>query len=253
MEIHSGNARQYAGRQFGDRADHFYLKPLITGDSMPYHIAPTVIVDGTLYTLLAFSIATWSLIVFKIWQFARHGYQDRRFTRAFWEASDLESAKALPVIAANGPQARIAQRGFGWLNEMQATSGQAIKFRGSPEELLGQTLRVQTQEEQRALESGLTLLASIGSTAPFVGLFGTVLGIMHALHEISQSGSASLDVVAGPIGDALIATAVGIAVAVPAVLAYNFFGRRAKQHRQVLDNFAGSFLHLVFNTDGSQG
>jgi biopolymer transport protein ExbB len=220
---------------------------------MPYHIAPTVIVDGTLYTLLAFSIATWSLIVFKLWQFARNGYQNRRFTDAFWEAADLESAKAIPVIAARGPQARIAQRGFGWLNEMQATSGQALKFRGSPEELLGQALRIQTQEEQRALESGLTLLASIGSTAPFVGLFGTVLGIMHALHEISQSGSASLDVVAGPIGDALIATAVGIAVAVPAVLAYNFFGRRAKQYRQTLDNFAGSFLHLVFNTDTYRG
>jgi biopolymer transport protein ExbB len=220
---------------------------------MPHHIAPTVIVDGTLYTLLAFSIATWSLIVFKVWQFTRNGYQNRRFIHAFWEAADLESAKALPVMAVRGPQARIAQRGFGWLNEMQATSGQTLKFRGSPEELLGQTLRIQTQEEQRELESGLTLLASIGSTAPFVGLFGTVLGIMHALHEISQSGSASLDVVAGPIGDALIATAVGIAVAVPAVLAYNFFGRRAKQHRQALDNFAGSFLHLVFNTDNSQG
>jgi biopolymer transport protein ExbB len=253
MEIHSGNARQHAGRQFGDRTDHFYVKPLKAGDTMPHHIAPTVIVDGTLYTLLAFSIATWSLIVFKIWQFTRNGYQNRRFALAFWEASDLESAKALPVIAARGPQARIAQRGFDWLNEMGATSARALKFRGSPEELLGQTLRVQTQEELRALESGLTLLASIGSTAPFVGLFGTVLGIMHALHEISQSGSASLDVVAGPIGDALIATAIGIAVAVPAVLAYNFFGRRAKQHRQALDNFAGSFLHLVFNLDGEQG
>jgi biopolymer transport protein ExbB len=194
---------------------------------MPTHIAPTVIVDGTLYTLLAFSIATWSLIVFKGWQFARHGYQDRRFSQAFWAAADLDSAKAIPVITVRGPQARIAQRGFSWLNERQATSGQTLEFRGVPEERLGQTLRLQTQAEQRALESGLTLLASIGSTAPFVGLVGTVLGIMHALHEISQSGSASLDVVAGPIGDALIATAVGIAVAVPAVLAYNFFGKRA--------------------------
>jgi biopolymer transport protein ExbB len=251
MEIHTGDARQHSGRQFGDRTDHFHVKPLIAGDSMPTHIAPTVIVDGTLYTLLAFSIATWSLIVFKGWQFARHGYQDRRFSQAFWAAADLDSAKAIPVITVRGPQARIAQRGFSWLNERQATSGQTLEFRGVPEERLGQTLRIQTQAEQRALESGLTLLASIGSTAPFVGLFGTVLGIMHALHEISQSGSASLDVVAGPIGDALIATAVGIAVAVPAVLAYNYFGKRAKQHRQALDHFADSFLHLVFN-DGNR-
>jgi len=220
---------------------------------VPFHIPPTVIVDGTLYALLAFSIATWSLIVFKTWQFARNGIDNRRFASAFWDAPDIGSAESLPLFTARGPQARIAQHGFGWLNEMHATSGQAIKFHGSPEELLGQTLRVQTQEEQRALESGLTLLASIGSTAPFVGLFGTVLGIMHALHEISQSGSASLDVVAGPIGDALIATAVGIAVAVPAVLAYNFFLRRVKNHRLELDHFAGSFLHLVFNTDNKQG
>jgi len=220
---------------------------------MPHHIPPAVIVDGTLYTLLAFSIATWSLIVFKIWQFTRNGFQNRRFSSAFWGASDLGIAESLPVFTARGPHARIAQHGFEWLNEMRSASGKALKFRGSPEELLGQALKMQSQVEQRALESGLTLLASIGSTAPFVGLFGTVLGIMHALHEISQSGSASLDVVAGPIGDALIATAIGIAVAVPAVLAYNFFLRRVKHHRLELDHFAGSFLHLVFNTDNTQG
>ncbi|MDD5413112.1 MAG: MotA/TolQ/ExbB proton channel family protein, partial [Methylobacter sp.] len=83
----------------------------------------------------------------------------------------------------------------------------------------------------------------------FVGLFGTVLGIMHAMHEITASGSTSLDVVAGPIGDALVATAIGIAVAVPAVLAYNFFLRRVKQHRSSLENFVASFLHIALSTD----
>jgi biopolymer transport protein ExbB len=220
---------------------------------MPYHIPPTVIIDGTLYTLLAFSVATWSLIVFKAWQFARNGLHNRRFISVFWNVPDLAAAEALPLLTARGPNARIASRGFGWLAEMQATAGQSIKFRGTPAELLEQTLKMQTQEEQRALESGLTLLASIGSTAPFIGLFGTVLGIMHALHEIGQSGSASLDVVAGPIGDALIATAIGIAVAVPAVLAYNFFVRRAKHHRQMLENFAEGFLHLAFTANSERG
>ena len=98
------------------------------------------------------------------------------------------------------------------------------------------------------MESGLTILASIGSTAPFVGLFGTVLGIMHAMHDITESGSSSLDVVAGPIGDALVATAIGIAVAVPAVLAYNFF-LRVKLHRAGLENFVVSFIHAALNTD----
>ena len=99
------------------------------------------------------------------------------------------------------------------------------------------------------MESGLTMLASIGSTSPFVGLFGTVLGIMHAMHEITASGSTSLDVVAGPIGDALVATAIGIAVAVPAVLAYNFFLRRVKHQRAGLENFVAGFLHIAFSAD----
>lgn len=212
---------------------------------MPNHIAPTVIVDGTLYTLLAFSIATWSLIVFKIWQFARHGYQNRRFTDAFWEASDVESAKALPIMTARGPQARIAQRGFGWLNEMQATSGRMLKFHGSPEALLGQALRIQTQKEQHALESGLTLLASIGSTAPFVGLFGTVWGVFHALTNIGQGGAATLEQIAGPVGEALIMTGLGLAVAIPAVLAYNACARSNRLVLAKLDAFAHDLFALL--------
>lgn len=127
-----------------------------------------------------------------------------------------------------------------------------MKYRGTPQNLLEQALRESTLNEQRRMESGLTMLASIGSTAPFVGLFGTVLGIMHAMHDISASGMASLDVVAGPIGDALIATAIGIAVAVPAVLAYNFFLRRAKHHRTALEHFVEGFLHVAFDTQTSK-
>jgi biopolymer transport protein ExbB len=92
------------------------------------------------------------------------------------------------------------------------------------------------------------VLASIGSTAPFIGLFGTVWGIMHALKDISQAGSASLDVVAGPIGEALIATAIGIATAIPAVLAYNYFLRKVKLTEADLENFATDFLHLALKT-----
>lgn len=219
---------------------------------MPYQIAPEAIIDGTLYTLLIFSAITWTLILFKIWQFAKNNYYNRRFNDAFWDAPDLAAAEILPAPTARGPLARIARCGFAWLAEMQQAGGKSLKYHGVPQELLEHTLRVQTQKEQRAMESGLTLLASIGSTAPFVGLFGTVLGIMHALQDISKLGSASLDVVAGPIGDALIATAIGIAVAVPAVLAYNFFLRRAKHHRIGLENFVDAFLHIVFEADANK-
>ncbi len=214
---------------------------------MPFHVAPAIIIDGTLYTLLAFSLVTWTLIFFKIWQFAKNNYYNKRYSTAFWNAPDLTEAERLPTDTARGPKARIALCGFTWLAEHNdPVSGANLKFRGEPQDLLEQALRKQTQDEQKRMESGLTMLASIGSTAPFVGLFGTVMGIMNALQDISKSGSASLDVVAGPIGDALIATAVGIAVAVPAVLAYNFFLRRAKHHRASLEHFVDGFLHIAF-------
>ncbi len=218
---------------------------------MPNHISPTVIIDGTLYALLVFSIATWTVILFKIWQFTKNSYYNRSFTKAFWDAENLEQAKTLPLEASKGPQARIAQQGFAWMSESQQFAGKSLKYRGIPEELLEHSLLVQMQQEQHKMESGLTLLASIGSTSPFVGLFGTVLGIMHAMHEITASGSTSLDVVAGPIGDALVATAIGIAVAVPAVLAYNFFLRRAKQQRAGLENFVVSFMHIASSANAN--
>lgn len=220
---------------------------------MPTHIAPEIIIDGTLYTLLAFSVATWTVILYKTWQFANNSYRNRRFDKMFWEAADLAQAEAVPVDTALGPQARVARQGFAWLQESRRAHGRQLKYVGAPADLLQHSLQVQTQQELHAMESGLTLLASIGSTSPFVGLFGTVLGIMHAMHEITASGSTSLNVVAGPIGDALVATAIGIAVAVPAVLAYNFFLRRIKHHRAGLENFVTSFLHIALHMDQNHG
>jgi len=216
---------------------------------MLQHISPTAIVDGTFYILLAFSVVTWTLIIFKSWQFSRNSYWNRLFNNTFWGSATLADAEALPSSTFKGPQARIARQGLTWLAESRQASAKSLKFRGTPSDLLEQSLFVQMQEEQHLMESGLTMLASIGSTAPFVGLFGTVLGIMHAMHQITESGSTSLDVVAGPIGDALVATAIGIAVAVPAVLAYNFFLRRVKLQRAGLENFVTSFMHAALSTD----
>jgi biopolymer transport protein ExbB len=220
---------------------------------MPFHIAPDIIIDATLYILLVFSLITWTLIFFKIWQFTKNSYYNKQFNAAFWSAVDIKAAEQLPAEKTRGPKARIAACGFAWLAEMNdPETAASLKFCGSPQELLEQSLRKQTHIEQKRMESGLTMLASIGSTAPFVGLFGTVMGIMNAMHDISAKGSASLDVVAGPIGDALIATAIGIAVAVPAVLAYNFFIRRAKHHRAALEHFVDSFLHIALGNKTGQ-
>jgi len=212
-------------------------------------VSPAIIIDGTLYTLLAFSVATWTLIIFKSWQFSNNDYLNRFFNSAFWKTTTLAEAEGLPVEVFRGPQARVAQQGLKWLTENRQSHTKSIKFLGTPSELLEQALLEQMQTEQHLMESGLTMLASIGSTAPFVGLFGTVFGIMHAMHQITESGSSSLDVVAGPIGDALVATAIGIAVAVPAVLAYNFLLRRVKLQRAGLENFVTSFMHVALSSD----
>jgi biopolymer transport protein ExbB len=208
-------------------------------------ISPNFIIDLTLYVLLAFSVATWTLIFYKVWQFYNNHRCNERFEAAFWQLRNLQQINSLALHEIEGSQARLAHEGIAWLNEQQKSTGAIIKHFGNANELLEQTLKVKLQEEQQTMESGVTILASIGSTAPFVGLFGTVLGIMNAMHNITSSGSTSLDVVAGPIGDALVATAIGIAVAVPAVLAYNFLLRRIKIQRIQLENFVISFLIMA--------
>jgi len=203
------------------------------------------IVTWTLYALIAFSVVTWTVVLLKLWQNLRAGAANRGYTKAFWSAQSLAAASAL--THGDGPAARIAARGFDALRPAGAES-QDLEHAGDRRDLLERCLRQQLQRERRSLESGLTILASVGSTAPFVGLFGTVWGIMNALQDITKAGSASLDVVAGPIGEALIATAVGIAVAVPAVLAYNFFLRRVKIICADLEDFATDFVNLAVKT-----
>ena len=205
-----------------------------------------LIVQFALYGLVVFSIVTWVLIFAKGFQHWKLARQDSAFTKKFWSASSLDAAAALAGGA--GPKARLAEAGFDALQITEAggtSAGHDLEHSWDRQELLERHLRQQIQKEYQSLESGLAVLASIGSTAPFVGLFGTVFGIIHALSAIGKSASASIDVVAGPIGEALVATGVGIAVAVPAVLAYNFYVRRLKVTAAELDNYATDFVNLA--------
>ncbi|MDB6062218.1 MAG: MotA/TolQ/ExbB proton channel [Verrucomicrobiaceae bacterium] len=197
--------------------------------------------NGTLWLLGLFSIATWLLILVKGVQQTRVKAANNRYKKAFWGAANLNAAVA--VDEGDSPASRLAKVGFGALREADVAND--LEHSGERQDVLERYLRQQLQRERHSLDSGLAILASIGSTAPFVGLFGTVWGIMHALHDIGQKGSASLDVVAGPIGDALIATGIGIAVAVPAVLAYNFFIRRLKLIGADLEDFATELVNLA--------
>lgn len=197
--------------------------------------------------LLLMSLASWYLILRKglrlFMQRSRGSAVD-----AFWLAPQLETGLGILKQRAAGSsfdelacQADIAIRHFD--TRGQQTLGGTLE-RG---EFLTRALRQSIARSTASLEGGLTTLASIGSTAPFVGLFGTVWGIYHALVGISVSGAATLDRVAGPVGESLIMTAAGLFVAIPAVLAYNTFNRANRVELAELDAFAHD-LHAFFTT-----
>jgi len=221
--------------------------PAANAAPITHDITSSLIVDSTLNILIVFSVLTWALIVIKAIQHIRISHHNRLYGKKFWGAADFQTAALLKNE--KGPAARVASVGFTTLQEADGgTTTHDLEHTGDRQELLDRRLRQQMQKERGALESGLAILATIGSISPFVGLFGTVWGIMGALTNISKSGSASLDVVAGPIGEALVATAVGIAVAVPAVIGYNFFIRRNKVIWAYLDDFSIDFVHLALKT-----
>ncbi|QSA97600.1 MotA/TolQ/ExbB proton channel family protein [Methylococcus sp. EFPC2] len=201
------------------------------------------IVQITLWVLIGFSVVTWGIIFYKLWVLWRIGQRNREYGREFWDAADLVAAGSLEQ--SDSALGRIAGAGFHVLSDVQNKATRKLELSGDIQSILERSLRQQISKERKVLEQGLSMLASVGSTSPFVGLFGTVWGIMHALEDISKAKSASLDVVAGPIGEALIATAIGIAAAIPAVLAYNFFLRRINLCEAELEYFATDFLNLA--------
>ncbi len=201
------------------------------------------IVQLTLWVLIGFSATTWGMIFYKSWLLWSISQCNRKYAEQFWTARDFK--KAADLDQGSSALGRVALVGFQVMRNINENAIPMLQHSGDIELILERTLRQQISKEYKTLEQGLSLLASIGSTSPFVGLFGTVWGIMHALQGISQAKSASIDVVAGPIGEALIATAIGIAAAIPAVLAYNYFLRRVKSCQDELEYFASDFLNLA--------
>lgn len=201
---------------------------------------------GVFLTLLLMSVATWSLILGKTLGAWRIRHASTRFQSAFWDARG--SAPALAVSEASvSPLAAIARAGIRGLNHYRSRDPVCLGDACSADEFLVRSIRNAMNREQARLQGGLTILASVGSIAPFIGLFGTVWGIYHALIDIATTGSASLDVVAGPLGEALVATAAGLAAAIPAVLAYNAATRFNRTQAQAMDAFAHD-LHAYLTT-----
>lgn len=204
------------------------------------------IVDVTLLVLILLSIVTWSIAVIKLRAFRADDRVARAFLDGFRARRSWRERAALAREAA-GDYADLTGMGYAVCAELSGEEGRGCDAQ-ELQEILDRELRKQGQLMNRRRERGLAELASIGSTAPFIGLFGTVWGIMNALKTISATGQASIDVVAGPIGEALIATAVGIATAIPAVLAYNYFLRQQRVHVSELDGFSEDLLrHAMRN------
>lgn len=207
------------------------------------------IVDLVLWFLGFLSLITWTIIIAKFVTFTLSKGNNQKFIKSFRNISHLGELKQL-LVSSKGSLSRVCQTGLDEVQAIQTTAPGASA--DDKYKMLMHGLRQSAHEEQTRMESGLGFLASIGSTAPFIGLFGTVWGIMHALKDITKAGSAGLDIVAGPIGEALIATAIGIAVAVPAVLAYNYFLRRTKLSAADMDNFASAFQYLVIKSSAGR-
>lgn len=213
-----------------------------------------IVVPAVLGCLIVLSVITWALLMIKLVQFGRARTQNKRFQKNFWAAESLAQGESVTETA-SGPMADIARSGFAVVTGRDIASGSRdLAHQIDRGERLERALRQQIERERRALEGGLAVLASFGSTAPFIGLFGTVWGIMGALVNIGASGSTGLQAVAGPVGHALVATGLGIAVAVPAVLIYNFLVRRMKAGLYAMNDFAHDFYALCqqsgFQSDG---
>lgn len=201
------------------------------------------IVDFVLIILVLLSILTWVIAIYKIRQEKSKLDEERLFSEAFWNCATWEDART--VVADNySDLAGLAEAGYAVYDEYLANP-HSLKHAGEVNEVLERPLRHKAEEILRVREKGLSELASIGSLSPFIGLFGTVLGIMGALQGIGELGQASIDIVAGPIGEALIATAIGIAAALPAVFFYNYFNRRLRLITTNFEGFINDFLRLA--------
>jgi len=211
-------------------------------EANPYGLAALwregdAVAKGTLGVLLLMSLGSWTVFFSKLIEQARLGRQTREAQAVFWQAGSVR--QGADALAADSALRFIAEKGLESASKHTGLLG-AIDFN----DWVTLSLERAVAAVHSRLQGGLALLATVGSTAPFVGLFGTVWGIYHALVKIGISGQASIDKVAGPVGEALIMTALGLGVAVPAVLAYNWLVRRNKGLMEAVHAF-GSDLHAV--------
>jgi len=189
--------------------------------------------------LLLMSVASWVVIVWKAWLLKRAVGDVARSTAVFWQSASVEEAQ--PRVAAFDREALVLPL----IAATRLQAGGTLASAGDRAQQLTRVLRDALHAVLHKLQYGQVLLATVGSTAPFVGLLGTVWGIYHALVGIAAAGQITIDKVSGPVGEALIMTAAGLAVAIPAVLAYNIFGRNIGRIEADLEGFAYDLRELL--------
>lgn len=208
-----------------------------------------IIVKLVLLLLLSFSVVSWAIILFKFFQVQRANSDSDRFMDFFWKSKRFDTIAAQVDRFTNSPLTVLFNEGYGELKKVVDTESTSDSSVFSTDlggvENVSRALRRATNSEITRLEKYLTFLATTGSTSPFIGLFGTVWGIMTAFEGIGKTGSASLAVVAPGIAEALVATAIGLVAAIPAVMAYNHFQHKIRVLINEMDSFSTEFLNIV--------
>jgi len=204
-------------------------------------------------TLLVFSLASWTIVIMKARIFKKVRLDSEDFLEAFWSSSNLNEANTAAGEFTYSPQASVFIAGFSELQKINKTRNrkddgrvhETLEMQLATMDNLKRAVRKAESQKISELNSNLAFLATTGSATPFIGLFGTVWGIMASFHDIGQRGSASLAVVAPGISEALVATAAGLAVAIPAVIFYNYFSNKLEVVEGQVANFSTDFLNLV--------
>ncbi len=218
---------------------------------MIFHAGP--IGQLVMLTLLIFSIISWTIVIMKARLYKKVRLDSENFIESFWNSSNLSEAYTTASDFEYAPQAEVFIAGFGELEKINKIRNrkddnrraETLDMKLATMDNLKRSVRKAAAQKLNQLGSNLPFLATTGSATPFIGLFGTVWGIMASFHDIGQRGSASLAVVAPGISEALVATAAGLAVAIPAVIFYNYFSNKLDEIDAEVADFTTDFLNLV--------
>ena len=216
-----------------------------------------LVVKLVLFILVYFSVVSWAIIFYKLIQVHRANNESERFLDFFWKTKRFDAINSQLERFSNSPLTVLFNEGYGELKRLMEKGDQpenpnVVSTDLGGIENISRALRRATTSEITRLEKYTTFLATTGSTAPFIGLFGTVWGIMTAFKGIGETGSASLAVVAPGIAEALIATAIGLVAAIPAVMGYNHFQHRIRVLIAEMDSFSTEFLNIVSRSVGKK-